>query len=318
LSSQLLSNSTGYRLIEKIKIIYIAGETRSGSTILSNILGGVNGFFNAGELIEFWDTGLIWPCSCGALPKNCKIWLKVINQVLSSKVINTEDVVKIKNKAAHSKNIPKFLLKKNEKLKSTSDIGNYLAALNELYKTIQCVTNSRVIIDASKNVGYGYLLGLVPELDIYNVHLIRDARATAYSWIQKKPGLWTQQPTKSSLRWLIRNFTADLLGTTAKGNYLRIHYEDFTDRPIQIVNKILKLIKEPHLELPFIDKNKVQLGKSHGICGNPDRFQNGVVKLKLDQRWREMSRRDKIIVSLITWPLLAKYGYPIFPKLVSN
>lgn len=285
---------------------------------MSNILGEINGFFNAGELIEFWDTGLIWPCSCGASLKNCKLWLKVINQVFSSKSINVQDVIKIRNKTAHSKNVLKFLLKKNQKFKITYNMENYLSALTELYKTIQCVTNSNVIIDASKNVGYGYFLGLVSELDIYNVHLIRDARATAYSWIQKKPGLWTQRPTKSSLRWFIRNFTADLLGKSSKANYLRIHYEDFIDRPIETVNKIVKLIKEPHVELPFISKDKVQLGKSHGICGNPDRFQKGVIKLKLDQRWREMNSLDQFIVSLITWPLLAKYGYPIIPGLESN
>lgn len=200
----------------------------------------------------------------------------------------------------------------------THKIESYLAALTELYKSIQAVTHSNVIIDSSKNVGYGYILSLVSALDIYIVHLIRDARATAYSWIQNKPGLWTQRPTKSSLRWFIRNLTADLLGNNSSSRYLRIHYEDFIDRPVQTVKQILELINEPNAELPFISEDKVQLGKNHGICGNPDRFQNGVIQLKLDKRWIEMNRIDQIIVSVITWPLLAKYGYPIIPRFESN
>lgn len=250
--------------------------------------------------------------------KECKIWLEVINQVFSTKTINVENIIKIKNKIAHSKNVLKFLLVPDEKFKISCNIGTYLTAIDELYKAIQYVTNNNVIIDASKNVGYGYTLGLLPRFDLYIVHLIRDARATAYSWIKKKQGLWTQRPAKSSLRWFIRNFTAELIGKNSKKNYLRIHYEDFIDRPVKTAEKIVKLIKEPSVKLPFISEDKVKLGNSHGICGNPDRFQNGVIKLKLDQRWREMNKLDQIIVTTITWPLLAKYGYPIIPRFESG
>lgn len=50
---------------EKIKVLYLAGWSRSGSTILSNILGEINGFFSTGEITYIWQRGLIINKLCG-------------------------------------------------------------------------------------------------------------------------------------------------------------------------------------------------------------------------------------------------------------
>jgi hypothetical protein len=59
---------------DSIKVLYIAGPTRSGSTLLSKILGEVDGFFNAGEIIDIWDRGLASDglCSCGKAMSQCE------------------------------------------------------------------------------------------------------------------------------------------------------------------------------------------------------------------------------------------------------
>ena len=298
---------------DKIKVIFIAGETRSGSTILSNILGEIDGFFNAGELYEFWTTGLKLPCSCGEPVEKCKIWSEVLYYVFSGKVkLNVEDIVRIRNKTAQSKKVPKFLLIPYQQIKIKAYAKNYLNALKNLYHSIQFVSNSRVIIDASKNVGYCYILGLLQEIELYMVHLVRDARATAYSWIQKKHGIWTEKPAKLSLRWMLRNFTAEQLGKDLDGKYIKLHYEDFIKEPIKSVENILKLINETSTKLPFTEDSKVQLREGHGICGNPNRFKRDLIKLELDERWKEMRKVDKYFVTLISLPLLLKYRYPIY------
>ncbi|MGC2329908.1 MAG: hypothetical protein WA581_00505 [Candidatus Acidiferrales bacterium] len=43
----------------KIKILYIASFSRSGTTILGNVLGEVNGFFHDGELWQPWNEGVL-------------------------------------------------------------------------------------------------------------------------------------------------------------------------------------------------------------------------------------------------------------------
>jgi len=299
----------------KIKVIYIAGATRSGSTILSNILGEFDGFFNAGELSEIWDTGLEWPCSCGSDVKKCKIWSLVLKKIFNgNKGIDIKEMIYLRNKAAHSKHVPKYLIMSSKRSKIRSELEPYLAGLSKLYRAIQSITHSRVIVDDSKNVGYCFILGMVPMIDLYIIHLIRDARAVAYSWKIKKEVLRRKNPVITSLYWCVRNFATEMFGKKLSGKYLRIHYEKMIEEPKECVKSILCLIQESPQYQPFMSEHEVKLRDSHGICGNPDRFKKGLIKLKMDEKWKRMKKLDKILVTLLTWPLLIRYRYPIIPR----
>jgi hypothetical protein len=46
------------------------------------------------------------------------------------------------------------------------------------------------------------------------------------------------------------------------------------------------------------------------VAGNPSRFKVGAVSITADDRWRDqMPRRDQVIVTVATWPLMTRYGY---------
>lgn len=67
-------------------------------------------------------------------------------------------------------------------------------------------------------------------------------------------------------------------------------------------------IEQPSLD--FLDGLHANLRTSHTVSGNPVRFTNKEIKIKADNEWQHaMSRRHKWLVTLITWPLLLKYGY---------
>jgi hypothetical protein len=300
---------------KKIKVLYIAGATRSGSTLLSNILGEIDGFFNAGELIEIWDRGQKWLCSCGSKVENCEVWKPVLNRVLAGKDQNNiNEIIELRNQYAHTKRVPQALIMDSAAKKLECRLKNYVDSISDLYQTIQSVTQSRVIVDASKNVGYAHILEMVPTIDLYMVHLIRDARATAYSWLKKKEGLWTANPLSTSLTWSIRNIVTEMLGKRIKERYIRLHYENFIQNPEQGILNVLNLFKETPYSLPFISEKSVKIGVCHGICGNPDRFNRGIIKLRIDRRWEKMERMDKFLVNTLTWPLLKRYGYPLIPR----
>jgi len=296
----------------QIKVIYIAGSTRSGSTILGNILGAIDGFFNAGELIHIWDRGIRSNglCSCGVPISKCEVWKSVIDKAFHGiKGINLKKMIKFRNSVSHSSSVPLHLLLPDTESRLESKLSEYLLNLNELYKAIQFETHSRVIVDSSKNAGYAYIFKMIPLIDFYIIHLIRDPRATAYSWLRKKEDLWIANPIKTSLIWDIRNIVTEMLGTNSKAKYLQIYYEDFVARPQETVKRILTLIHEQPLELPFITQNKVNLEVSHGVYGNPNRFKNGVTKIKLDERWKSMRSIPSFLVTVLTFPLLIRYGY---------
>jgi hypothetical protein len=61
-----------------------------------------------------------------------------------------------------------------------SRLQDYLVGLEKLYQGIRAYTGSKVIIDSSKSLLYGYLLGMLPTIDLYVLHIVRDPRGVAY------------------------------------------------------------------------------------------------------------------------------------------
>ena|SRR5438874_13839335 len=64
---------------EPVRVLYVSGWVFSGSTLLSNILGEIEGVFAAGEVRHIWRRGLLEdrPCGCGAAFSACPFWRAV-------------------------------------------------------------------------------------------------------------------------------------------------------------------------------------------------------------------------------------------------
>jgi hypothetical protein len=93
---------------------------------------------------------------------------------------------------------------------------------------------------------------------------------------------------------------------------MRISYESFVENPRRAVEGILDVLREDGRKLPFTGERDAELGISHTVSGNPNRFQSGPVRLRPDDEWiSRMRPRDKTLVTLLTLPLLARYGYRI-------
>jgi hypothetical protein len=54
----------------------------------------------------------------------------------------------------------------------------------------------------------------------------------------------------------------------------------------------------------------VELGENHTVTGNPDRFHRGPVELREDRAWRRnLPPPQRLVVTTLALPLLARYGY---------
>ena len=302
---------------ENIRVLYIGGPSRSGSTVLSQILGEIPGFFNAGELLNIWDRGIKHQgvCSCGNSVNECPVWGKVTREITRNPSYKNVDVlIGLRDKLARSSKMPLNINKKLSERETDHDSRIYLENLACLYQSVADTTGCHIIVDSSKNIGYAYYLVKTGIIDLTMVHFIRDARATAYSWMHKKGDLYQLDPFRSSKTWNSRNFMAEIIGRQMKGKYLRLLYEDFVKAPQKAVQDIMAMLKEPpdSGKEPFVSEQEVRLSHSHLIYGNPDRFKSGVVRLKYDAKWSQMRLRDKFTVTALTWPFLIRYGYPLF------
>lgn len=305
---------------KKIKVLILNGWGRSGSTILGAVLGEIDGFFYGGELRNIWNISLIRNrlCGCNVPFKECNLWNEIFNDAFGGiDKIDAKKITKVMQSTTRLRHIPlKFL--PGSKTIFTSRLGTYLEAVRKLFNSIQNVTSCKVIVDSSKSPLYAYVLSLIEDLDIYVVHLIRDPRGVSYS--KQKTKL---QPNKgetiymhkfnafdSSLIWSIRNTAIESYWKKTPQKYLMVRYEDFIKEPKKTTTKILDFIGEKEVGSPFISERGIKLTSNHSVWGNPSRFKTGTIELKLDEEWKtKMKKRDKFVLTMLTFPWLLKYGY---------
>ena len=301
---------------EKIKILYIAGNGRSGSTILHDILGQIDNFFAIGELRYVWERGLVKNrlCGCGSPIQKCEHWKAVLNEAYGG--LAHIDAAKMSRltESFRIQHLPLIWIP-SLRQKKLSYLREYLDTLGKLYQAIQSITGCRVIVDSSKTPSYGYLLRLIPNVELYVLHFMRDSRAVAYSWTKKKlfqPGdyMARKTPFESAIQWSLRNLTTEIFLPRTANRCMTIRYEDFVNHPKESVAGILNLLGEEGANLPFLEDHTVELKVNHSVFGNPVRFQTGPVHLRLDEQWKKkMKGMHKTTVTAVTWPLLLRYQY---------
>lgn len=306
---------------DTVKVLYIAGEGRSGSTILGNILGQVDGFFFVGELLNIWRHFLIDNrlCGCGKPPRECTVWQPVIRNAFGKFDEQfPQDMEYHRRHSNLNRYIPLYMFPASRSW-LRGKRKPYLDNLETLYINIQKATACNVIVDGSKRPTYGELLGMLTAIDLYVVHLVRDPRAVAYSWKRKKiqtdggnfqTYMQRMSPLTSSIRWNIMNFATEFFWRKCPERYLLLRYEDIVKNPHASIQKILDLINIEQRELPFSSDRTVRLSINHIVWGNPNRHNTGSVELYLDDEWKQyLSTKDKWIVDFLTLPMRHRYGY---------
>ena len=285
-------------------------------------MGQIPGFFSGGELNFIWRHNVIENrlCGCGRPFRECPVWVPVMDEAFGGMDgVDPREMMRLAASGTRTRHIPQMLTPKGRGVLEVR-LKEFLENYGRLYSAISTVTDSRVIVDSSKEPAHGYAMGMVPGVDFYALHLIRDPRASAYSWSKKKPQpdsdtrefMVRFSPTKSSAMWDSWNASAEALWHRSNGGpqrYLRLRYEDFVANPRESFERILKLLGED-AEPPLASEREVKLGVSHTVSGNPNRFDTGAVELRPDREWqRSMKPDQKALVTALTLPLLKRYGY---------
>ena len=301
------------------KVLFIAGLGRSGSTLLDMLLGQIDGFCSTGELRFIWDRGFGQNqlCGCGKPFKECDFWMNVVREAFGGfENVNHERLAALRDSTKRR------IIAKWPSFKASSEIlasyEEYFNAYRKLYWAIRKVSGCEIIVDSSKDVAHGYILATIPEIDLFTIHLVRDSRAVAYSWRRKKvrPEIhWEQHYMsqrgifKSTGRWNHHNILAHKLQRTSK-QYAFLRYEDLVINPKDSLSKLLADLRIETTSLDFLDGLRANLKTSHTVSGNPMRFERKEIKIQPDTQWQnDMAKYHKWLVTLLTWPLLLKYGY---------
>lgn len=307
--------------ITQVKVLAIIGRGRSGSTILDNILGEIDGFFSAGELHNLWKRGLVrnHACGCGQSLPTCKVWTEVLEltrQRLGGTLPPPESVVRWQDSLVRPSRTRKLIKETREGV--GPPLAEYVALLDGLYGAIAEITGARVIIDSSKRPAHAALLHLPPHISPYFVQLVRDPRAVSYSRRRVKSDvdervMRRDGPFRSALRWRERNREAEMVRRRHPSDSSSLlRYEDFVADPRATIAEIVKLVGESRAEIPVSSDKEVTLGENHTAAGNPSRFLRGTIRVRVDDEWvREQKAADRLVATGLSLPLLGRYGYQV-------
>lgn len=302
---------------QRTTVLYIAGNGRSGSTILDVVLGQCEGYFAVGEVRRAWNEDVLSDslCGCGQPFNECTKWKAIFEEAFGGiSNVDAERMSRLNWRFCAQKNLLTPSMGRRPSRARRADLEWFLGNLSLLYASIQRVSGARVIVDASKWPLYGHMLGLLPSVDLKIVHLVRDPRAVAYSWTRVKefqPGvlLPRQSPFKTTAYWLALNPSIRRFWSRTNRYYF-LPYERLVASPRSVVRELLDFAGTPDVATPFIDEHTATLDHTHAVAGNEVRLNRGHVQLRLDSEWRErMPVVSRALVTAMTLPFLARYGY---------
>lgn len=305
-----------------LKVVYVAGWGRSGTTLLDGILGSHDGVFSGGEIRYFWERGILGGrrCGCGERLRRCELWSDVLRAAYGSNPPNARHVVRLQQQLARVRRTPELIIEQRRG-KQNELRTEYSALLSRLYHGIAEVTGARLIVDSSKRPSDGALVAAAPDIDCYLLHMVRDPRAVAFSWGRRRvqpdrdgrSEMMRHSAMESAKHWLGWNGAIEALRRCVGAEHYRLlRYEDFVAAPRDRTSDILGMLDQPVEGDPFQGPNAVALSPNHTVSGNPGRFDTGVRQIVADTEWRErQSARERRLVTAVTLPLLRRYGYPV-------
>jgi hypothetical protein len=304
-----------------VDVLYIAGEGRSGSTLLSRMLPGSTGFA-AGEVRYVWERGLgeDRDCECGRPFASCTFWSKVVERLeqrVGPQVRDVTSMVEADHRLLRTRRARQAMGYAGEPAAWRDQEPEYAARISALYQVIREVARRPLVIDSSKLPMYGLLLRGDAALRVSVIHLVRDPRAAAHSWRRTKRV--QDSRTRSHMRrrglvhscgvWNSSNYLAEALLRRGDTPFVRVRYEDLVKRPRETIEGIGAALGM-ELDTTSVGDGEVLLTPGHAASGNPDRHVSGSVPLRLDEAWRtEMPRLDKALVGALTFPVARRYGY---------
>jgi hypothetical protein len=171
----------------------------------------------------------------------------------------------------------------------------YVAYSQRLYEAIQRVSGADAVVDSSKLAAYAIALNESPALDVRMLHVIRDSRACVFSWrrVKQKPmsdGKVEYLGNRSLLRtasvWSARNTLLSLLRRRFE-HHAAVRYEDFVREPRRTIADVSRKLEVPAIVGNWTcDDEFIPSNNEHIFAGNPNRVQQGAIKIKSDEEWR--------------------------------
>lgn len=292
-----------------MKVIYIMGLGRSGSTLLDVVLGNHPQMYTVGQFADFVRIGWIHSttCSCGQTATECPFWSAVRRRWHARLGDHSEREYEAARQMHERMSRSPYSLPASRL--GTKRYRFYINSTVALYRSVFEVCEGKVIVDSSKMPFRGFHLSRAEGIDLRIIHIVRDARAVAYSW--SKPARSTpRDPKWTAVNWMATHLASEwVLRNIDDSASLRLRYEDFVEDPANTLRLVGDLVNEDMN--PVISRllENQPMTITHLASGNQLRLEQQI-RLKPDREWQTaMRKEDQRSVWAITFPLMVKYKY---------
>lgn len=213
------------------KIVLISGSGRTGSTLLSLLLSQHKDVVNLGQLRDLpaaW--GQDAPCTCGRTLTTCEIYSKVGPSVDMARHARLQATFMEDARRMADWSDPAPLARLEDAHK------DYLASLTALLDALGSATGASTFVDASKSPEMALALSLTEGTDARVLNLVRDPRAVAVSWRERRGRITAAW--KFSRDWAWRQRVLGQWSTQLGDRFLQLRYEDFAVQPRHSVEAV--------------------------------------------------------------------------------
>jgi hypothetical protein len=305
------------------RVLYIGGIGRSGSTLLERLIGQLPGVCPVGELVYLYERGIMRDerCGCGQPFRQCPFWSQVGKTAFGGwDEVDARRIGELRAQVDRNRYIPALATQGLSRRRRRA-LSEYTSYYGQLYAGITDVSGCELVVDSSKHPSLAHCLRRLPGTDLRVVHLIRDSRAVAYSWGKqvRRPDtdevsyMWRYSPTVAAGQWTAQNTAFHLLERLGC-RVMRLRYEDLVAEPEHATRRVAEFAGLPEQDsYPVLTAGAshwARLDSAHSVSGNPLRFATGMVPISSDDQWRtSMPTARRRAVTVLTLPLLARYGY---------
>jgi hypothetical protein len=326
-----------------VKVLQITGMARSGSTILDLVLGTHPSIESVGEVGNLIRNGWISHeslrgidpkklrvpiCTCGkrldvlyvATPDEaCPFWSSVRREwVERTDRDSIESYPTLQGAFERQRRLPRLLY---EKRRLSALFRSYARLTLAFFESIRAVSGKPIIVDSSKTPARAFALSIVPGIDLYVVHLVRDGRGVITShrktlkkdthagimWDHKAHPIW-----RSAVRWTSLNLASEgVCMQLSPKRTMRLRYEDFVADPNSALERIGSLIDLDLTDVANAASSGKPMQAGHNIGGNRTKKSTMItLRPELAEEWKTAlsPTEQRLSWMLIGW-LMRRYGY---------
>jgi hypothetical protein len=187
--------------------------------------------------------------------------------------------------------------------------------MTDLYAAFADVAGRRILVDASKNLCDAALLAKGSTVPVYCLQVVRDPRGVVHARriLDGRPPSRPRPLTtiKTCVYWSLVHVSARTIARAYPADrFIRMRYESFADDPQGSVEAVARAVGTSPPTPELTPEQPADVPAAHGPDGQ-GRFEATRLLITVDDEWKhELNRVDRLLATVVTYPLLRRFGYP--------